>query len=170
MNSQPPGSRPGALTIELRPQRRRLESNQRERALQARALPLGHVVTESVQRAAQGSNLSPLGLEPSVPPLVNSRRVRDRTGRRRSMRRKGLEPSKATGAGSFTGCCNRRSATCAWSSDPALSSRLFQSQRGRIRTSNPVLPRHVRYQVTLHADLRASVAPAARLVTVPGGS
>ena len=38
--------------VELRPQRRRLELNQRERALQARALPLGHVVKKALIRIA----------------------------------------------------------------------------------------------------------------------
>ena len=90
------GHNPALLPVELRPQRRRLESNQHWglapfRALQTRALPLGHVVGRAtavypriarahameppapplhlVMHAAQGSNLSLPALEAGVPPL-----------------------------------------------------------------------------------------------------
>lgn len=44
LNPHRPGSQPGALPVELRPQRPWQDSNLRERALQTRASPLGHMV------------------------------------------------------------------------------------------------------------------------------
>src|SRR5262245_43918042 len=61
------------------------------------------------------------------------------------MRSGGLEPPRSTRNASSTGWCNRRSANCA------------SNQRGRIRTFDPVLPKHVRYQTALHAGSAESL-------------
>lgn len=115
MNSHKPGSQPGALPVELRPQRRRLESNQPKGTLQVPASPLGLIVYLSIQHAVQGSNLPPPDLESGIPPLKNFRRnvgpdVPDTNllqcaGRDSNPRR--------PWASSSTGCRNCRSATYA---------------------------------------------------------
>jgi hypothetical protein len=60
------GHNPALCLLELRPQRRWLDLNQRKRELQSRALPLGHIV----KHAAQGSNLPFPALETGAPPLA----------------------------------------------------------------------------------------------------
>ena len=103
MNSHNPGSQPGALPIELRPQRRRLESNQHQGTLQVPASPLGLVVNplwwgghscppsfETARRAGIEPATSRFGAEYSSTEELPARRYAYP-----KMRREGLEPPQA---------------------------------------------------------------------------
>ena len=83
------------------------------------------------KHAGQGSNLPLPDLESGVPPLELPAYP---------MRREGVEPPFALGAVRVT-------AGCITVLPPTRT-----SQRGRIRTFDPVRPRHVRCQAALHAD------------------
>src|SRR5213083_839242 len=127
--------------VELRPQRSWQDSNLRERELQSRASPLGHMI-DSAQCAATRRT----GIEPVVPGFGDRCSAIGTFGvSHHSMRRTGLEPVQAE-ANAFTARYICRSVTCA--SERYAPS----SQRGRIRTFDPVRPRHVRCQTALHAE------------------
>ena len=117
--------------IELRSQRRRLESNQLEGRLQLPASPVGIVVNCFLSKhAVQGSNLPPPDLESGIPPLKNFRRMFSLVGfasrtvvrTANPTKRAYMGYAKCAGrdsnprrpwASSSTGCRNCRSATYA---------------------------------------------------------
>ena len=124
--------------VELRPQRRRLDSNQRERALQARALPLGHVVRNPCprhsfsQRAAQGSKCaaSRFGAERSSTDELPARR-QFRPHRQGHCVGKDSNLRRPSGSAVL-----QAAAIAAPPPTPVLP-----SQRGRIRTSKDRAPK-----------------------------
>jgi hypothetical protein len=98
----------------------------------------GHSRTFLQKRAVQGSNLPPPDLESGIPPLKNFRRTFSRHCVERDS-----NPRRPLGASGSTDRRICRSATYAFYAPI--------NQRGRIRTFDPVRPRHVRYQAALHA-------------------
>ena len=101
----------------------------------------GHSRTFLQKRAVQGSNLPPPDLESGIPPLKNFRRTFSRHCVERDS-----NPRRPLGASGSTDRRICRSATYAFYAPI--------NQRGRIRTFDPVRPRHVRYQAALHAELQ----------------
>jgi hypothetical protein len=79
------------------------------------------------QHAVQGSNLPLPGLEAGVPPLELT------AYRAHSVRREGVEPPMARRARGVTARCTT-----------VMRPTREKSHRGRIRTFDPVRPRHVR--------------------------
>jgi hypothetical protein len=107
-----------------------------------RKLQIANRKSKVEQHAVQGSNLPLPGLEPGVPPSEPTARVLSESkqcaGKDSNLRRpRGPSVLQADAIAAL----------------PPARIDESDSQRGRIRTFNPVHPKHVLCQVALHADL-----------------